>query len=65
MFLRLQVEMAQFTRTLEDNNLLEYTKSDGNFEQKYQELKKNAKEHETKMMMMEYTVEFQNELFEK
>lgn len=61
----MKTEMAQFTQKLEDHGLSEYAARDGDFAHQYQELKKSVKEHETKMMMMEYTVEFQNELFDK
>ena len=57
--------MARFTQELEEQGLSEYTKKEGDFAQAYKELKKEVKDHETRMMMMEYTVEFQNELYDK
>lgn len=57
--------MDRFTTKLEENGLSDLGTRDRDFADQYQELKKNYKELETKMMMMDYTVDFQNELFQK
>lgn len=62
---RLRAEMDRFTTKLEENGLSDLGTRDRDFADQYQELKKNYKELETKMMMMDYTVDFQNELFQK